>query len=63
VAFPSLSTGAYRFPIEKAGRIALTTAIEFLKAHDTPQVVRFVLFDEPAYDAFAAALGELTSGD
>lgn len=56
VAFPSLSTGVYRFPMDKASRIALTTAIEFLKTHDTPQIVRFVLFDRSAYDTFAAAL-------
>lgn len=61
VAFPSLSTGAYRFPMEKASRIALQTAIDFLKTNDAPQDVRFVLFDKPAYDTFAAALKELTA--
>jgi O-acetyl-ADP-ribose deacetylase (regulator of RNase III) len=61
VAFPSLSTGAYRFPIERASRIALSTAIEFLHSHDLPADVRFVLFDRPAYSAFVAALTELTT--
>jgi O-acetyl-ADP-ribose deacetylase (regulator of RNase III) len=61
VAFPSLSTGAYRFPIDQASRIALSTAIEFLKSHELPADVRFVLFDQPAYDAFAAALAQLTT--
>jgi len=60
LAFPSLSTGAYRFPIDKAARIALSTAIDFLKTHGQPTVVRFVLFDQPAYDAFQTALTELT---
>jgi O-acetyl-ADP-ribose deacetylase (regulator of RNase III) len=59
IAFPSLSTGAYRYPIDQASRIALKTTIEFLKTHDQPQLVRFVLFDEGAYGAFAAALEEL----
>jgi O-acetyl-ADP-ribose deacetylase (regulator of RNase III) len=61
VAFPSLSTGAYRYPIDRASRIALGTAIKFLETHDCPNTVRFVLFDRPAYDAFAAALTELTA--
>ena len=61
VAFPSLSTGAYRFPIERASRIALSTVVEFLQSHDLPAAVRFVLFDRPAYNAFAAALTQLTT--
>jgi len=59
VAFPSLSTGAYRFPIDQAARIALRTAIDFLQEHGQPELVRFVLFDGGAYGAFAAALEEL----
>ena len=60
IAFPSLSTGAYGYPIDQAARIALSTAIEFLKEHGQPELVRFVLFDAGAYGAFAAALEELT---
>jgi O-acetyl-ADP-ribose deacetylase len=60
IAFPSLSTGAYRYPIDLAARTALKTAIDFLQTHDAPQLVRFVLFDAGAYGAFAAALEELT---
>jgi len=55
-----MSTGAYRYPIDQASRVALTTTIDFLKQHAAPQLVRFVLFDEGAYGAFAAALEELT---
>lgn len=60
VAFPSLSTGAYRYPIDQASRIALRTAIEFLSNpdHGFPSRVYFVLFDEGSYGAFAAALEE-----
>lgn len=61
LAFPSLSTGAYRFPMDKAARIAVSTAIDFLKTHAQPKAVRFVLFDQPAFDAFEAALTELTA--
>jgi len=60
IALPSLSTGAYRYPIDQAARIALATAIEFLEEHGRPELIRFVLFDGGAYGAFAAALEELT---
>ena len=44
IAFPSISTGAYSYPIEKAGRIALTTVKEFLEKEDKLDKVVFVLF-------------------
>ncbi|MGD0517023.1 MAG: O-acetyl-ADP-ribose deacetylase [Thermoguttaceae bacterium] len=59
IAFPALSTGAYRYPIDLAARTALSTAIDFLREHGKPELVRFVLFDAAAYKAFAAALEEL----
>lgn len=62
IAFPALSTGAYRYPLDRAARIALSTAIDFLSNHARPALVRFVLFDTGAYGAFAAALEELTVG-
>ncbi len=63
VAFPALSTGAYRYPLDQAARVALATAIAFLKEHGRPELVRFVLFDAAAYGAFAAALEELGGGN
>lgn len=60
IAFPSLSTGAYRYPVDQAARVALETVIEFLREHGKPQLVRFVLFGRPAFGAFTAALEELT---
>ncbi len=59
IALPALSTGAYRFPMDQAARIALGTAIDFLRRHGRPELIRFVLFDAGAYGAFAAALEEL----
>ncbi|MGY0058852.1 O-acetyl-ADP-ribose deacetylase [Streptomyces sp. LZ34] len=54
VAFPAISTGVYRWPMEDAARIA----VETVRATDTAvEEVRFVLFDEPAYAAFAAHAG------
>jgi len=60
IALPALSTGAYGYTIDQAARVALSTAVEFLKQHGRPELVRFVLFDAGAYGAFAAALEELT---
>lgn len=59
VAFPSISTGAYGFPLEEAADIALGTAIEYLKDHQDIELVRFVLFGEKSYDIFAARLRKL----
>lgn len=56
VAFPAISTGIYRWPVEDAARIALTTVRE---ARTAVGEVRFVLFTTAAYAAFEAALGEL----
>ncbi|WP_030242373.1 MULTISPECIES: O-acetyl-ADP-ribose deacetylase [unclassified Streptomyces] len=53
VAFPAISTGVYRYPIEDAARIA----VDAVRAAKTDvEEVRFVLFDERAYEAFAARL-------
>lgn len=59
VAFPSLSTGAYRYPLDLAARCALTTVGAFLKEKGKPELVRFVLFNEPAYAAYSSALSNL----
>jgi O-acetyl-ADP-ribose deacetylase (regulator of RNase III) len=59
IALPALSTGAYGYPMDLAARVALQTAIDFLRECGKPQRVRFVLFDAGAYGAFAAALEEL----
>ena len=61
VAFPSLSTGAYGYPVELAARTALETVLAFLRQHNQPTLVRFVLFDAPTQATFAAALDALTS--
>jgi len=59
IALPALSIGAYGYPMDQAARIALSTAVDFLKQHGQPALIRFVLFDAGAYGAFAAALEEL----
>ncbi|MBX2799323.1 MAG: macro domain-containing protein [Myxococcales bacterium] len=56
VAFPAISTGVYRFPLDEAGRIHLDEAVQALQRAEEPSEVRFVLFDERAFDAFASEL-------
>jgi len=58
VAFPSISTGAYGYPMAEAASIALTTAADFLNAHQDIALVRFVLFGQPALQTYEAALAE-----
>ncbi|MEU9547928.1 O-acetyl-ADP-ribose deacetylase [Streptomyces werraensis] len=54
VAFPAISTGVYRWPLDDAARIAVETA----RTTDTAvEEITFVLFDERAYEAFAAEAG------
>src|SRR5262249_33428932 len=55
VAFPSISTGAYGYPVDQAGKVALSTVEEFLKSNTTLEEVRFVLFDEITYQAYREA--------
>ncbi|WP_405508114.1 O-acetyl-ADP-ribose deacetylase [Streptomyces purpurascens] len=53
VAFPAISTGVYRYPMEDAARIAVDTV---RTARTDVEEVRFVLFDERAYEAFSGQL-------
>lgn len=46
ISFPSISTGAYRFPVRRAAKIAAATVGGYLKTQDIIQEVRFVLFSE-----------------
>ncbi len=59
IAFPSISTGAYRYPIHEAAGIALKTVIGYLKAHTDIELVRFVLFDLKTYQTYEKVLQEL----
>ena len=61
IALPSLGTGAYGYPLDRASRVALSTAIEFLRGQCAPALVRFVLFDNGAFGAYAAALEALNA--
>ena len=59
VDFPSISTGVYHFPLEKASVIAINTIAAFLEANPQIEQVRMVCFDEKTklhYDKAIAAL-------
>lgn len=53
IAFPSISTGVYSFPLDKAAKIAVATVRKFLEDNpDKIDLVQWVLFDERTYDAY-----------
>jgi len=56
VAFPSISTGAYRYPIDAAAKIAIETTIEFLHGTTEIDLVRFVLYGLPAFKTYCSQL-------
>ena len=59
IAFPSLSTGVYGYPLELAAPIALRTIIEHIKKTTSLQQVTMILFGDSAYEAYEKALGDL----
>jgi len=61
IAFPSISTGAYGYPVEKASRIALQTIRNFAEHHHGIQKITFVLFDASTLSAYEKALKEIMS--
>ncbi len=64
VAFPSISTGAYGYPVEKACAVALGTTADFLSKSPLPREVTFVCFSDQdlvAYRREAARLGLIHS--
>lgn len=59
IAFPSISTGVYGYPLRDAAGVALATVISFMQVNETPSLVRLVLFDRNAYQVHAGVLEEL----
>ena len=52
IAFPSISTGVYRFPLERAVNIALSEVKKFLAENDELEKIVFVCFDEITKDTY-----------
>lgn len=63
LAFPSISTGAYRFPVELAAAIAIKTVKAFIHAHpDVFEKITFVLFSNRDLDIYQEAFQESLAG-
>ena len=58
VAFPSISTGVYHFPLEKASLIAVSAIRDYLAEHGEIEEVRMVCFDERTKGYYDRALKE-----
>ena len=60
VSFPSISTGAYGYPVAEAARVAVKAVVSFLREQVTSvKEVVFVLFDSRTYQAYSSSLEEV----
>jgi len=59
IAFPSISTGAYRYPVEQAARTAIAAVKGFIEENPALDEVVFVLFSEQDYEVYSRALAEI----
>lgn len=59
VAFAAISCGVYGYPLEQAARVSVGTVAEVLAEQELPSQVRWVLFDDRTYNAFAKMPREL----
>jgi len=59
IAFPAISTGAYRFPTDRATRIALTECRKFLGNNKTVEKIVFVCFDQKTLETYQTIFPEI----
>jgi O-acetyl-ADP-ribose deacetylase (regulator of RNase III) len=60
LAFPSISTGVYGYPMEDAARVALKTVKDYLAQHPEIERVRLVLFGREAFEIYQTALAQIS---
>ena len=61
ISFPSISTGAYGYPLDEAAKIAVSTVVSFLREQSTSlKEIVFVLFDAGTYESYRSALQDVT---
>ncbi|MEN6480153.1 MAG: O-acetyl-ADP-ribose deacetylase [Anaerolineales bacterium] len=58
IAFPSISTGIYGYPLERAARVAVQTIVNYLAEHDVPREVVLVVYADGDYPIVDRALRE-----
>ncbi|MBI5048896.1 MAG: O-acetyl-ADP-ribose deacetylase [Deltaproteobacteria bacterium] len=61
ISFPSISTGAYGYPINEAAESALKTVMDFIKTNKGLSLVRFVLFSDRDFEVYKKTLAMLTA--
>ena len=61
IAFPALSCGVYGYPVDRAAGAMLRAVRNWQAEHESPELVRFVLYDEVIRDVFCKAWQELQS--
>jgi O-acetyl-ADP-ribose deacetylase len=59
IAFPSISTGVYRFPLERATKIAMTETQKFLEKNEAMEEVRFVCFGDEVKKTYDAVFSQV----
>lgn len=59
ISFPSISTGAYRCPVDKAAKTAFKAVIDFIKNENYIEEIRFVLFTQDVYERYKEAFNEI----
>ncbi len=61
IAFASISTGVYGYPVEQAAAVALSAIAAFMKENPLPKLVRMVLFSNAILETYANALSAMTT--
>lgn len=61
ISFPSISTGAYGYPVKEASEVALSAVIEFIRSNPGLKTVRFVLFSASDLATYRKTLEKLLS--
>jgi O-acetyl-ADP-ribose deacetylase (regulator of RNase III) len=63
IAFPSISTGAYGFPVERAARIAINEVLDFLWNDESIDKITFVCYSQNDFDIYEQLLNELDNDE
>ncbi|RJP72252.1 MAG: O-acetyl-ADP-ribose deacetylase [Ignavibacteriales bacterium] len=63
IAFPSISTGAYGFPVERAARIAINEVLDFLWIDESIEKITFVCYSQNDFEIYEQLLNELDNDE